>query len=63
MMMVRLKNLASNINNKIKIQNVLKMALNAKQGHFFIFARLKIKFKKNKMRLNRFKIEIKDCLF
>ena len=33
------------------------MALNAKQGHFCVFDRLKIKNKKNKSRLNRLKIE------
>ena len=35
------------------------MALNAKQGHFCVFDKPKIKHKKNKSRLNRLKIENK----
>jgi hypothetical protein len=55
--MVLLKNLISNVSDKnIKhSQNGSKCKIEP----FFIFIRYKIKFKKNKMRLNRFKIEFK----
>ena len=39
------------------------MALNAKQSHFLFFAHFIFNFKKNKMRLNRVKIEFKHILF
>ena len=58
--MVRLRNLASNNDKYTKCpQNGSKYKIEP----FFIFARLEIKFKKNKMRLNRLKIEIRGYLF
>ena len=57
MMMVLSKNLISNLNDKnIKhSQNGSKCKIEP----FFIFAHFIFNFKKNKMRLNRFKIEFK----
>ncbi len=57
MMMVRLKNSTSNID--VKIIKHSQNGSKCKIEPFFIFIRYKIKFKKNKMCLNRLKIEIR----